>query len=85
MTGNVVGVVVTVEGDGGVRPVEILGNHHLSYKDLPMFPFALSRCDLRHRFIVDHVTVVNHRESIVIHADAPVVTLVLLLVVLLDA
>jgi hypothetical protein len=47
MADSMVRVFVTVESDGGVRPVEILGHYYPDGKDLPPFPLALSSHELR--------------------------------------
>jgi len=80
---DAVGVVITVEGVGGARLVKILGHCHPDCKDLSMFPLALSRCELDCGTAIDHITVVNNRETVVILAATFVITLVFLLVVLI--
>ena len=58
-------MVVTVEGDGGARPVEVLGHRHPCRKDLVALPLALPRGELRRGPTVDHVAVVDGRETFV--------------------
>jgi hypothetical protein len=79
-----VGMIVTVEGDGGARLAEVLWHYHSCRKDLPSFPLALLRGDLCSRPAIDHVAVMDYGELLVVLASALVVAFVLPLVVLLQ-
>ena len=81
---NPVGVVVTVEGDGSARPVEVLWHYHPCCEDLAVLPLTLSRGKLRRGSTVDHEAVVDGRESLIVFTSTLVVTFILPLVVLLQ-
>ena len=80
-----VGVVIAVEGDGGVRPVEVLGYRHPCRKDLAALPLALPRGELCRGSTVDQVAVVDGREAFIFNVSLLIFTLVFPLVVLLQS
>jgi len=79
-----VGVVVSIEGDGGARPAELLGHRHPCREDLTAFPLALPCGLLRRGPTVDHVTVVDGRETFIVFVVPLVAIFLFLLVVLLE-
>ena len=58
-------MALSIEGDGGARPAEVLGHRHSCREDLTTSPLALSCGQLRKGSTVDHVTVVDGRETVV--------------------
>ena len=79
-----VGVVITVEGDGSVRLVEVLRPCHPCYEDLAALSLALSRGELRRGSAVDHVAVVDGRETFIFFASSLIIAFVFPLVGLLQ-
>jgi hypothetical protein len=78
-------MVITVEGDRGAGLVKVLGHSHPDRKDLLLFPLTLSRRELYHGPTIDHVSVVDGREPVVILASALIVALIFLLAIPLQA
>ena len=77
-------MVVVVEGDGGAQPVELLWHCHPCCKDLLTLPLALLRGELCRGLAIDHVTVMDRGEPVVVLTSSLVITLVFLLIILLQ-
>ena len=77
-------MAISVEGDGGARPVEVLGHRHPCYEDLAVLPLALPCGELRRGSTVDHVAVVDGWEALVFFASSLVFALIFLWVVFLQ-
>jgi len=76
-----VGVVVSIEGDGGARLVEVLGHRHPCRKNLTAFSLALPCGQLRRGSAIDHVAVMDGREVVVVFVVPFVAALLFLLVI----
>ena len=81
---NLVGVVVAVQGDGGDRPVEILWHCHPCCEDHAALPLMLSRGKLRRGSVIDHVTVMDGVESLIVFTSTLVIAFILPIVILLQ-
>ena len=76
-----VGVVLSIEGDGGARPAEVLGHRHSCREDLTTFPLALPHGQLCRGPTIDHVAIVDGWETVVVLVVLLVAALFLLWVV----
>ena len=61
-----IGVVIPIEGDRLLRPVEVLGGGHLDREDLLAFPLALPRRKARRGSPEDHEGVAYLGEPVVL-------------------
>ena len=77
-------VVIAIEADGDARLVQVLWHYHPYRENLLALPLALSRGELRQGPAIDHVTIMDDGEPIIVFTPALVVTFVFTLVILLQ-